>query len=125
MKILLLAIIMLIPRGVQAEPLWVPLSVYAAVAAADYHSTYQGLQYVGVYEANPFGTWASDTPKVLVAVGTASEVAAAYVLYRVWGKRHPRAFKAVAYGVAAVRVQFPVGNYKMNNELRRTNAPRH
>lgn len=105
---------------VAAEPLAIPLSLYAAAAAADLHSTYRFLQYDGLHEGNPLVGWLETQPTTLVLVSAGIDVAALYSLHRWIGPNHPRIERLTLYAVAGVRVWATAHNYRnMDGRIRR------
>lgn len=100
-----------------AEPLYVPLLVYAASATADLHSTYQFLQYEGFREANPIMKGLSSQPGKLVGVSAALDAGTVYGLHKLvnarWlGGPHPRFERVALYAAATVRFMFALDNYR-------------
>lgn len=123
-KLLLIGLLWTTPA--YAEPLKIPLSVYAASAAADLATTYRFLQYEGFREGNPFGAWASDKPKTLMVYSAVSDAAILYgahklVNMKIFNGPHPRFEKIVLYGAAGVRFLYALDNYKAitPNSIRR------
>lgn len=119
----LLLVLVFCATTVQAEPLVIPLSVYAAAASADLHSMYRGLQYQGVREANPLGAWLSDNPEQLVVFSSLAEAGTVYAVHRLWGKRHPRWERVILYTAAAGRIAIAARNYRGVAQLQREGRP--
>lgn len=107
----------------RAEPLKIPLSVYATAAAADLHSTYRVLQYQGTGERNPLGAWLSNDPGQLVAFGIVADLAGALAVHHWVGKHHPRWERVILYGAAAARIGLAYDNYKVATRLQREARP--
>ena len=99
-----------------AEPLAVPLSVYATAAALDLHSTHRFLQYEGFHETS----WMSrleHRPGTMIAVSALADAGMVYALSRVvdlkvLGGPHPRFKRIELYAAASVRLLYAVDNYK-------------
>lgn len=123
MKSLLLVLTLGCATTVQAEPLAIPFSVYFGAAATDLHSTYRGLQYQGVREANPLGAWLSDNPEQLVVFSSLAEAGTVYALHRLWGKRHPRWERVILYTAAAGRMAIATRNYRGVAQMQREGRP--
>ncbi len=114
-----------LPHQVQAEePLWVPLTIYFSGAAADLTATHKFLQYEGIYEANPLGTWLSDQPTALVVTSALFDAGVVYTLHKVWGKRHPKLERVILYGAAAVRWHLAQDNFRLLGRLEQEGYPR-
>ena len=111
-----LALLALHATLAHAEPLAIPLGVYATAAAADLHSTYRFLQIEGHHERNPFVKGLSNQPGKLVGVSAALDAATVYGVYRlvnlkVFGGPHPRFTRIALYAAAGVRVLYALDNY--------------
>lgn len=109
-----LPLLLLLASPAEAQRLrdTVELSLYGAVVAADYHSTYQFLTRTEMRERNPLGALLADKPKTLVTVGVASEVALTWYLHRKL-KNRPTLRRVLLYSAIAGRTWIVARNYRL------------
>lgn len=110
--IIILLVTLLLPFTAQAEPIAIPISIYATAAALDLHSTHHFLGYNGLREGNPIGAWLSDRPTTLVVYSAALDASAVYLLHHWIGAAHPRLERVSLYAVAATRTALAIDNYR-------------
>ena len=93
------------PHTDSRQTLKLPMFVWAAGVAADQMTTYRfSSRYRDVlHESNPLVHGLDRQPVLLVAAGTAIDVATGWAAYRFLGSRHPRLAKVAFYGAAAYR----------------------
>lgn len=104
--------LLVIGSPASAEPLKIPISIYAAGAAADLQSTYMFLTAEDAsHEHNPLGRWLAGSPKGLVMFDVGVEVAGGFLLHKWIGKRHPRLERVIYYTAAGVRFGAAAYNY--------------
>jgi len=89
--------------------------VWGAGVAADQITTYRFSSQYGdlLHEENPFIQGLDRHPVMLVAAGTAMDVATGWATYYLFGRRHPRLAKIAFYGAAAYRTYLAIYNAQM------------
>ncbi len=113
----ILGLVLLGARPTGAEPLIIPLAVYAAGASTDLHSTYRFLQYEGFREANPLVKGLSSQPKTLVGVSVIGDALTVYGLHKLvnmkaLGGPHPKFERVALYAAASIRFLYAIDNYR-------------
>ncbi len=96
----------------------VGLSLYAAAATLDYHSTYKSMM-VGIPESNPLGRFTEGKPGATVLVGASVDAVVTPLLYRWLGTKHPKLTTVLLYTAAAFRTHLAAGNYDAAADRRR------
>lgn len=105
------------PARVEAPSLTAPTVVYALSAVADNGSTYLLLS-IGGFERNPIIKSIDDKPGLVLAIGTAADVATAIGLRKL-GKHRPTLAKWALYGIAAVKLLLAADNFRAYSQWRR------
>jgi hypothetical protein len=93
----------------------IPMIVWTAGVAADQITTYRfSSEYRDIlHEQNPLVRGLDRHPTLLVAAGTAIDVATGWATYQFIGSRHPRLAKILFYGASAYRVYLAAYNIEM------------
>jgi hypothetical protein len=101
-----------------------PASLWIAGMVADQITTYKFSSEYGdlLHENNPLISSLDTHPALLVAAGTAFDVATGWFTYRVLGPRHPRLAQILFYGAAAYRSYLAVHNAQMMQRAREVRA---
>ena len=91
------------------------MTVWTAGVAADQITTYRfSSEYRDIlHEQNPLVRGLDRHPTLLVAAGTAIDVATGWATYQFIGGRHPRLAKILFYGASAYRVYLAAYNIEM------------
>lgn len=114
-RLLILASLLLLPSRTSAEPLKIPLTIYAASAVADFHGTLLTFQHGG-HEVNPMYAWLDRKPVALGAVSALVDVASIWALHRWIGKKHPKIERIALYASAANRLRAAYKGYRIASQ---------
>lgn len=102
---------------VKVPSLKLPTLAYALAATADNGTTYVNLSH-GFGERNPILKRIDHRPSLVLAIGTAADVATVMGL-RHLGKRRPTLAKWALYGIAAVRLYLAADNFRSFSQWRK------
>jgi hypothetical protein len=86
--------------------------MFAAAAAADWMTTYHGIKYYRLREANPLLRPFDRTPGKMVLLGAAIDVGAAAAWHHTVGRKHPRVAAAGLWSMTAFRAFLALHNLR-------------
>ncbi len=119
-KMILLPLFLLLPLTVHAQDapsLKVPMTVFAASAAADWSSTAYCVSSPYCHEANPMFAWAQPHGvPAMIALGASFDVATGLLFKRI-GVHHPKLAAIGLYANAAARIAFATHNARLGYTL--------
>jgi hypothetical protein len=114
--VLALAVICPGVASAQSEPradgLRLPTTMFAAAAAADWITTYNGIKHFRLREMNPLIRRFEDTPAKMVVIGGAIDAGAVFAWNHVMGRRHPRVAAAGLWTMTAFRAYLAFHNIR-------------
>jgi hypothetical protein len=89
-----------------------PTAAFAAAASADWATTYHGIKYFRLREANPVLRGFDDTPGKMVLIGGAIDVASVMAWNYSMGRKHPRVAAAGLWSMTAFRAYLAIHNLR-------------
>ena len=114
--VLILVLALACPHAASAQErergLKLPTTVFAAAAAADWMTTYQGLKYYRLRETNPLLRPFDETPGKMVLLGSAIDVGAVAAWHYGVGRNHPRLAAAGLWSMSAFRAYLAINNLR-------------
>ena len=114
--VLVLVLALACPHAASAQErergLKLPTTVFAAAAAADWMTTYQGLKYYRLRETNPLLRPFDETPGKMVLLGSAIDVGAVAAWHYGVGRNHPRLAAAGLWSMSAFRAYLAINNLR-------------
>jgi len=123
--ILLISVLAVVfPRELFAQEerpsgLRLPTTAFAAAAAADWATTYHGIKYFRLREANPMLRPLDDTPGKMVLLGGAIDVASVMAWNYTVGQKHPRIAAAGLWTMTAFRAYLAIHNLRNQQKASR------
>lgn len=93
--------------------------MFAAAAAADWATTYHGLKYYHLREANPLLRPLDHAPAKMVLLGGAIDVGAVAAWHYAVGRNHPRLAAAGLWTMTAFRAFLAVHNLRNQQKAAR------
>lgn len=105
--------------SLNAEPLKLPVAIYAASAASDLYTTHRFITHTDLYEKNFMGAAFGKNANALVSVSATGELLIWSTLHKTLFKNHPMLERSAYYVGSGVRFGCVIWNNKQFNNQKR------